>query len=198
METKIYFVRHAESDFSPDDDNYTRPLTAKGKKDAKKLIKYFSDINITKALSSPYHRAVHTVEGISENKGLEIELIDDFRERTVSDHYLDDEEFMNFVESQWNDFDYSMQGGESFNQVQKRGIKALEEVLQQYSGENMIIGTHGTWLAVILNYYDERYELEFWKTLKMPDAFQLTFIDGELKNIERLTDILSSSKDMEG
>jgi len=190
VETKIYFVRHAESDFTPDDDNYTRPLTAKGKEDAERLIHYFSDIDITKVLSSPYHRAVNTVEGIAKDKGLEIELIDDLRERTVADRYLDDEEFMNFVENQWNDFNYSMQGGESFNQVQKRGIKALEEVIKQYAGENMIIGTHGTWLAMILNYFDERYNLEFWKTIKLPDAFLLKFVDGELKNIERLTNIL--------
>ncbi len=190
METNIYFVRHAESNFTPDDDNASRPLSAKGKEDAEKLIQYFNGINITKVLSSPYHRAVHTVEGIAEDKGLDIERIDDFRERTVADHYLDDEEFMNFVESQWDDFDYFLEGGESFNQVQERGIKALEEVIQQYAGENMIIGTHGTWLAVILNYYDEKYDLELWKTLKMPDAFLLKFIDGDLKNIERLTDIL--------
>ncbi len=190
METNIYFVRHAESNFTPDDDNYSRPLSAKGKEDAEKLIKYFRDIDITKVLSSPYHRAVHTVECIAENKDLEIERRDDFRERTVADRYLDDEEFINFVESQWNDFDYSIQGGESFNQVQERGIKALEEVIQLYAGENMIIGTHGTWLAVILNYYDEKYDLEFWKTLKMPDAFLLKFIDGKLMNIERLIDIL--------
>jgi len=190
VETKIYFVRHAESDFTPDDDNYTRPLTAKGKEDAERLIHYFSDIDITKVLSSPYHRAVNTVEGIAKDKGLEIERIDDFRERTVANRYLDDEEFMNFVENQWNDFNYSMQGGESFNQVQKRGIKALEEVIKQYAGENMIIGTHGTWLAMILNYFDERYNLEFWKTIKLPDAFLLKFTDGELKHIERLTDIL--------
>lgn len=190
METKIYFVRHAESDFTPDDDNYSRPLTAKGKEDAERLIKYFRDIDITKVLSSPYHRAVQTVGGIAEAKGLEIERIDDFRERTVANRYLDDEEFMNFVESQWSDFNYSLKGGESFNQVQERGIKALEGIFQKYDGENMIIGTHGTWLSVILNYFDERYNLEFWKTLKLPDAFLLEFADGELKYIERLTDIL--------
>jgi len=190
METRIYFVRHAESNFTPDDDNYSRPLSAKGKEDAEKLIQYFSDINITKVLSSPYHRAVNTVQGIAEDKGLDTELIDNFRERTVADRYLDDEEFINFVKSQWNDFDYSLEGGESFNQVQERGIMTLEEVIQQYAGENMIIGTHGTWLAVILNYYDKKYDLEFWKTLKMPDAFLLKFTDGDLKYIERLIDIL--------
>ncbi len=54
----------------------------------------------------------------------------------------------------------------------------------------MLIISAGTWLAVILNYFDEKYNLECWKTLKMPDAFLLKFTDGDLKYIERLTDIL--------
>lgn len=96
---------------------------------------------------------------------------------------------MEFVEKQWNDINYSLSGGESFNQVQERGIRALQEVIQQYAGENILIGTHGTWLAVILNYFDDRYDLEFWKTLKMPDVFLLNFSDGELQEIERLENI---------
>ncbi len=76
MKTNIYFVRHAESNFVPNDDNCSRPLSAKGKEDAENLIKYFSGINITKVLSSPYNRAVHTVQDIAEDKGLDIELIE--------------------------------------------------------------------------------------------------------------------------
>lgn len=190
METNIYFIRHAESKYKPDDDNYSRPLSLKGKENAERLVKYFSNINITKVLSSPYHRAVQTVKGIADEKDLEIDLIDDFRERTVAHRYLSDEEFIEFVEKQWNDFDYSLAGGESFNQVQERGIAAFEEAIQQYVGENILIGTHGTWLAVILNYYDNRYDLEFWKTLKMPDAFLLNFTDGKLNYIKHLEDIL--------
>ncbi len=186
METNIYFVRHTESRYTPDDDNYSRPLSLKGKEDAEKLIHYFRDIKISKVLSSPYHRAVHTVEGISRDKNLEIELIDDFRERTVADHYLDDDEFSKLVKDQWDDFDHSLEGGESFNQVQERGIKALKDVIKQDVGEDIIIGTHGTWLAVIINYFDDKYDLDFWKTLKMPDVFLLNFNDGKLKNIKHL------------
>lgn len=186
MTTNIYFVRHAESKYTPKDDDFSRPLSEKGKEDVEKVTKLFKDLDISKVLSSPYVRAVHTVESLAKDKGLEVELVEDFRERTVSSEYLDHKEFKIFVESQWNDFDYSMEGGESLKQVQERGIKSLKEVLQKNSDNNIMIGTHGTWLGAILNYFDKKHNYEFWKSLKMPDIFLLKFEDGELKLIEHI------------
>lgn len=186
MSTNIYLVRHAESKYIPNDDDYNRPLSSKGKKDAKRLVKFFSDFNITKVISSPYLRAVHTVEVIAKDKDLEIELINDFRERTVANYYLNDEEFTKFVKLQWKDFDYYLDGGESLREVQDRGVNGLKEVVQQYNNENIIIGTHGTWLAVILNYFHEKYNYEFWMSLKMPDIFLLNYQNKKLKHIKHL------------
>src|SRR5690554_4913325 len=106
VSTKIYLVRHAESKYIPNDDNYSRPLTSKGEKDAETLIGFFKEININKVYSSPYIRSVHTVRGIAKEKSLDIELMNEFRERTVSNNYLNDKEFIEFVKTQWSDFDY--------------------------------------------------------------------------------------------
>ena len=46
METNIYFVRHAQPDFSAKDD-LIRPLSEKGLEDAKKVTKILMDKNIT-------------------------------------------------------------------------------------------------------------------------------------------------------
>ena len=186
MSTNIYLVRHAESRYIPEDDDHSRPLTRKGKKDAKKLKDFFSDKNITKVKSSPYTRALNTVKWIAKDKNLDIELMDNLKERKVADHYLDDNEFIDFIQNQWNDFDFNLDGGESFNQVQKRGVKSLEKIVQKYNEENIIVGTHGTWLAVVLNYFDENYDYEFWKNLKMPDIFSLNYQQENLKDIKHL------------
>lgn len=180
--TKVYLVRHAEIDFIPDD--YSRPLSQKGKEDVKKVTEFFKNKNITRVLSSPYIRALHTVEGIAKDKGLDIEVVDDFRERKVANSYIED--FETFSELQWKDFDYFLEGGESLNQVQKRGIKALFDVVDKYKGENIVIGTHGTILGVILNYFDKKYDFNFWKTIKMPDIFLLEFEDRKLKHIKNI------------
>ncbi|PRX17819.1 2,3-bisphosphoglycerate-dependent phosphoglycerate mutase [Orenia metallireducens] len=186
MTTKIYLVRHAQSKYVPHDDDFHRPLSKKGKEDVEKITKYFKKVNINRVLSSPYTRAVHTIEGVANTKGLDIELIDDFRERKVSNKYLDDKEFSKFVKHQWEDFNYFLEGGESLKEVQERGIKALKTVVEENEGKSIIIGTHGTWLGLILNYFDKKYDYEFWKSIKMPDMFLLSFEEENIKSIKQI------------
>jgi len=67
------------------------------------------------------------------------------------------EDFNSFAKKQWEDFDYKLSDGESLREVQNRNIKALNEVLRMYEGKNIVIGTHGTALSTIINYYDSTY-----------------------------------------
>lgn len=53
----------------------------KGKKDALKVATYFKDKGIEVALSSPYRRAIDTIKPFVETNNMNIELIEDFRER---------------------------------------------------------------------------------------------------------------------
>lgn len=184
--TEIYFIRHAESFYSKEDNDFDRPLTVRGKVDAEELAKYFSDISIDHIISSPYVRAIDTVEIIARDKGLPLELVNDFRERRVGDKDVAVGEFENFAQKQWNDFHYARRGGESLYTVQKRALKSLEKVLQKYSDNNIIIATHGTLLGIVLNYYDdEKYDFQYWKGLKMPDIFSFKFNSKTLDSIER-------------
>jgi 2,3-bisphosphoglycerate-dependent phosphoglycerate mutase len=41
--------------------------------------------------------------------------------------------------------------------VQKRNIEALLEILNNHKDENIIIGTHGTALSTILNYFEPSF-----------------------------------------
>lgn len=181
MQTHIYLIRHAEINYTPDD--YSRPLSEKGKADAAILAERFTDFHVSKVISSPYLRAVDTVKGIAEKKGFAIEIMEDFRERKVADCFLTNEEFHKFAENQWNDFNYRLDGGESLNQTQERGIAAIHTLLDKYSGEDIVVGTHGTILGVILHYYDKKYDYQYWKTLKMPDVFKLAFNGKKLQEI---------------
>lgn len=58
--TNIYFVRHANSSYSTDELN--RPLSEKGINDAKKVTELLSHENISKVISSPYKRAIQSIE----------------------------------------------------------------------------------------------------------------------------------------
>ena len=180
--TNIYLVRHAEVDYIPDD--FMRPLSEKGMVDTEKVTKVFRNIDIDIVLSSPYIRAIDTVEGIAMDKGIDIELIDSFRERKVDDTPVED--FKTFTKLQWENFGYSLENGESLNDVQKRGIDALLKVLDKYKDKNIVIGTHGTILCTILNYFDKSHDYSFWRSIKMPDVFKLSFEGKNLKEIIRI------------
>ena len=62
------------------------------------------------------------------------------------------------IEKRWEDFDFHEPGGESLNQVQQRNLEALMELLVKRKDQSLVIGTHGTALAVMLNFFDPSYQ----------------------------------------
>lgn len=54
------------------------------------MTEFFRNIKIDAIISSPYIRAIHTIQGIAENKGLSIDCYDDLRERKVAHGFIDD------------------------------------------------------------------------------------------------------------
>ncbi len=175
--TTIYFIRHAQSDHSIRDENI-RPLSQKGMNDRGLVTEFLKNKNIDIVLSSPYKRAIDTVEDFSSRYGFEIRLIDDFRERRIDSVWIED--FKAFSEKQWSDFSYRLSDGECLEEVQKRNITAFKEVLKEYADKNIVIGTHGTALSTIINHFDKSYGYEdFMKMVGiMPWVVKMDF-DGE-------------------
>lgn len=87
--TKVYFVRHAKPDFSVKDD-LIRPLTEEAINDCRKVTEFLSDKNITKVFSSPYKRSFDTIKDFAESLKLKINIIEDFRERKISNEWIED------------------------------------------------------------------------------------------------------------
>jgi len=152
--TTIYFIRHAQSDTKISDD-FHRPLTLNGIAASKLLVQQLADVKIDMILSSPYQRAVETLIPLANKYKLTIKTIDDFRERKVTDGWIKD--FVTYASRQWQDFDYCLTNGENLRQVQVRNINALAKVLKDYKNQTVVIGTHGTALSVIINYYDPKF-----------------------------------------
>lgn len=182
MVTNIYFVRHANSSYTPDELN--RPLSEKGLRDAKKVTDLLSDKCITRVVSSPYKRAIQTVEGTANHFKLDISIEEGFRERNLANNSV--ENFNEIILRYWENFDFSLPGGETGYVAQERGVESLKGVLTKYSGENIVIGTHGNIMVLIMNYYDKKYNYGFWNSLNMPDIYRLSFLDGVLVNTERI------------
>ena len=155
--TTIYFVRHAEADNS-NRDGRNRPLTKKGMKDRALVTEFLQDKSIDEVVSSPFKRAIDTIADFADRNGFEIEIIEDFRERmSDTDMSSQSAEFTSFMMQQWSDFGYTYSDGESLGVVQKRNITALNCILDKYKDKIIVIGTHGTALSTIINYYDKLY-----------------------------------------
>ena len=179
MKTNIYLVRHAHSLYTPDEMN--RPLSEKGLKDTEKVTELLSHENITHAISSPYKRAIQTMEGIAAHFKLRIEIDDGFRERKLSGGPV--ENFEEAVLLAWKNLSFALPGGEAGYRAQERGIASLKNAIARYHGGNIAIGTHGNLMALIMNHYDKKYDYAFWSNLHMPDIYKLSFNDEVLFEI---------------
>lgn len=180
--TNMYFVRHAHSTYTPDE--FGRPLSTNGLADAERISKILENENIDIIISSPYKRAIQTVEGVAKFIGKEIIIEDGFKERTLSVKPVED--FNLAITKVWEEPTFSWEGGESNIIAQKRGIKAILKVLETYEGKNVTVGTHGNIMVLIMNYFDEKYGFNFWKDLDMPDIYKLTFDNKNLKEVNRI------------
>ena len=184
QQTTIYFVRHAEAvkGFDP---NRHRPLTDKGKKDCHLVTEFLKDKQISAVYSSPYKRAVDTISDFAKSINTKIQLVEDFRERekgTRSQSFA----YMEYAERQWKDFSYKLPDGESLAETQARNISALQKVLQQHCGENIVIGTHGQALGTIINHFDKSFDFERKKTILNPFVVKMMFDGDEFVGYEMI------------
>ena len=182
--TTVYFVRHAEPNYENHDD-LTRELSPKGLRDRKLVTECLWDKRIDAVLSSPYKRAVDTVAEFAELAGLEIKMIEDFRERRVGEAWIAG--FDVFARKQWEDFDYKLPGGEALSEVQGRNIRALNAVLKAFHGKNIVIGSHGTALCTVINYYDRTFGYDGFEKIRglMPWAVEFSFEGGACVKIRQ-------------
>lgn len=112
LQTRVYFVRHAQSDLSVRDD-LRRPLTNKGIEDSHKVTDALMDKNITAIYSSSFKRTIDTIRNFAEKINYEIEIIDDFRERNVGEWV---EDIKKFSKRQSEDFNFKIEFGDSLKE----------------------------------------------------------------------------------
>ncbi len=182
MITAIYFVRHAHSDYTADE--WNRPLSARGWQDAKLITEILSNQSIDLIISSPYKRAIQTIEGLASQLSSGIMINDDFRERLLSDQPVDD--FNQAISQVWSDPSFFYEGGESNIVAQQRGVNALNSILTQYNGKNIVISTHGNIMVLIMNYFDSQFDFAFWRKLAMPDIYRMTFTEHLLIKVDHI------------
>lgn len=184
--TRVYFVRHAQPDYGHADDS-TRPLTEEGRTDAGIVRETLKDKAIDVFYCSPYKRCLDTIRQTASYFKMEIRTDERLREREAGINGNTHELF----QKRWVDHSWHEPGGESIESVQRRNIEALNEILLEHQGKNLVIGTHGTALSSIIHYYRPEFGCaDFLRILDwMPYIIELDFEEDRFVSSSELAHI---------
>jgi len=187
MNTVIYMVRHAESPFEFGQER-TRGLSVEGVEAAKRVAEVLGDVDIHFMASSSYTRAVQTIQHLAEHKSMTIVEYEELAERAIKglDYKASWEDLYEAIGRSFVDKDFALEGGETTRCAEQRAIPIIERILEEHRGENIVIGTHGNIMAIIMNHYDNNYGFDFWNTTSKPDIYKMTFHQNQLEQVERM------------
>ncbi|PFB26415.1 histidine phosphatase family protein [Bacillus cereus] len=187
MNTYIYMVRHGESS-KLEGSERTRGLTEKGSLDAHRVTDILKTEGIDTFISSPYKRAMLTIEKSADFYEKEVVVYENLKECMFlsEDKIISDKEVYPLVKKMFSDPDFALTEGESYKDCQRRVVKVLKEILMDFQGQKIVIGTHGLVMTLMMNYFDNQYGFEFLIHTSKPDVYKLEFNGEQLMNVERL------------
>jgi len=169
----IYVIRHCEAKGqSPD-----ASLTEQGFLQAEVLAEFFADKKIDRIITSPFLRAIQTIEPLSKRGNITVEIDERLSERILSTSDLLD--WYEKLRATFTDMELKFEGGESSNEAMERIVNAVEETFKSES-EHTIIVSHGNIITLLLKNYHNDVDFQFWTQLKNPDVFRLSIKDHEM------------------
>lgn len=167
----LYLLRHADSTPAQDIPEPDWPLSPLGKEQAESLISVLTDLQIEIIYSSPYLRALATVDPFASNKSIKVIEDQRLQEKKLTDQWLDNH--AKAIKKSWADFDFCYPDGESNRDCQQRIIQAINEIKSRDSENNILISSHGNAIGLYLNSIDSHFNFQQWSTMKRPHIFKV-------------------------
>lgn len=154
-------------------------------KDRQIVVDMLKDRHIDIFLNSPYKRSVDTIQTTADAFGIAIKTDERFRERNCG---IDGS---GMLDNRLADFSFAEEYGETLYSVQKRNVEALNDVLRVYAGKTVVIGTHGTALSTIINFYNKSFGVhDFLRIVNwMPYLVEMNFDEINLLSIKELAHV---------
>jgi 2,3-bisphosphoglycerate-dependent phosphoglycerate mutase len=173
---QIYLVRHAHTRYDPDVADALRPLSAKGHDQAAALVSVLRALDIEEVHTSPYRRCLDTIGPFAAHAGLQLNHVQDLRERAFTTSRVDDWESL--WKTVWTDFDFAFPDGESSREAQRRMHAATLQVAMTSRARTLAISSHGNTIGLLLQQIDAGFTFEHACSIRNPDVLRVTF-DGE-------------------
>lgn len=191
---KIYITRHGETEWNKEGRLQgwkNSHLTEKGIRDAKKLGNRLKNINFDCIYSSPQGRALDTAKYIRGDKNTQIVICDSLKEmgfgkwegmenKEIEIQYP--KEYFNF----WNKPHlYRTVEGENFDELFNRIKNALDRIIKDNEGENVLIVSHGVAIKAMYSIIKRCPLEELWNSIPIRNN-SLTIVevrDGDINII---------------
>lgn len=165
---KLYIIRHVKAEAQ----HPKAKLTPAGKEESEQLANFLEQYPIELVISSPFTRALHTIEPFVRKNNIPFKIDQRLSERLLSSEDLPD--WLDNLKETYADKDLKFTGGESSNEATKR-ITELVEDLKQSPYKSVGIVTHGNIMSLLLNHYRPDFGFDEWKQLSNPDIFEIVF-----------------------
>ena len=179
----FYLLRHAES--APDRrlPESDWPLSPQGEAQSQALVLVLERLGITCIVSSPYLRALRTVEPFARQAGLDVAIDTDLRERNLAEGYATDWETL--IRRAWDDLSFRAPGGESGLECQQRVAACIERWIRRANrgsatADTILFSSHGNAIGLYLNLLDPSFGFDGWRAMHNPDLFQLVYQEGQV------------------
>ena len=179
----LLVIRHAESPWSPDE---MRPLSGSGRTASENLVEPLAALGLNAIYSSPYRRAIETVEPLAARLNLPIYEVEDLRERTLGS--ISGVPFEEAVAATFSNFDRVYPGGESSRNAQQRAVRAIDRIIEAHPRDQVAVATHGNLLTLYLNALFRDVGFQFWRSLTLPDVYEISSSGSGKLTFERITE----------
>jgi broad specificity phosphatase PhoE len=159
---RIYLMRHGETLYQSEVSEGAignGALTERGSEQIAAAALLFRGVSIDRVYASPMARAQETARIIAQEKGLDVLLSPDLREispdeagtagKSIADIFREVQRFFKESDTSW---DEPYLGGETFRQVQERGVRFLTSVLSQDDWQTLLVVAHGGMNNALLAY----------------------------------------------
>jgi broad specificity phosphatase PhoE len=148
--TTLLLARHGETDWNRArrwQGFADRPLTERGKAQARALAERLADIALDAVYSSDLRRARETAEAVTVAQGLEVIQLPELREVDVGswEGLTRDEAEERFPKGfqRWRDGGTGWDDGETYGEMSRRVLEALDRIARDREGGRVLIVTHG-------------------------------------------------------
>jgi phosphoserine phosphatase len=172
MTTRLYVVRHAETTWNAEGRMqgwHDAPLTARGWAQAEAVARRLAEVPLASCYSSSSQRALATAAIILEGRGIPVQGLDTLREiglggwegRLLADVRRDPgPDALHFWAAPHL---YRPNGLESFTDVQRRVVQAVQQIVREHPGADVLLVSHTVAIRVLLAWCDGRPLERLWE-----------------------------------